>query len=87
MAKKPGNILIVDDDDLILLSAQLLLEQHYSSVRKINNPEQIQEVLNESTIEVLLLDMNFRQGETSGTEGLKWLSIVKRLALKQTYCL
>ncbi len=73
MSKREGNILIVDDDDLILLSAQLLLEQHFTSVKKINNPSQIEEAFKEHHFDVVLLDMNFKQGETSGKEGLKWL--------------
>ncbi|QSE98974.1 sigma-54-dependent transcriptional regulator [Fulvivirga lutea] len=71
--KLKGNILIVDDDDLILLSAQLLLEQHFTTVKKINNPNQITEAFKEHSFDVVLLDMNFRQGETTGAEGLKWL--------------
>lgn len=80
MSKIQGNILVVDDDDLILLSAQLLLEQHFISVRKINNPIQIPEAFKEYQFDVVLLDMNFKQGETSGAEGLKWLNTIKEIS-------
>ncbi|MEQ8925483.1 MAG: sigma-54 dependent transcriptional regulator [Fulvivirga sp.] len=80
MAKATANILIVDDDDLILLSAQLLLEQHFSTVKKINNPNQITEAFNEHSFDVVLLDMNFRQGETTGKEGLKWLKKINEIS-------
>jgi two-component system response regulator HydG len=82
MAKAKGNILIVDDDDLILLSAQLLLEQYYTEVYKINNPLQIEEAFKEHPFELVLLDMNFRQGETSGKEGLLWLEKIKQISPK-----
>ena len=80
MAKSKGNILIVDDDDMILLSAQLLLEQYYTDVKKINNPKQIEEAFKEHTFDLVLLDMNFRQGETSGNEGLQWLEKIKQIS-------
>ena len=80
MSKIEGNILVVDDDDLILLSAQLLLEQHFTSVKKINNPAQILEAFKEHSFDVALLDMNFRQGETSGAEGIKWLKTIKQIS-------
>lgn len=80
MSKIQGNILVVDDDDLILLSAQLLLEQHFTSVRKINNPFQLPEAFKEHNFDVVLLDMNFKQGETSGAEGLKWLNTIMEIS-------
>lgn len=78
MPKAAGKILIVDDDDMILLSVQLLLEQYFTEVRKINQPGQIEEALKEHHFDLVLLDMNFRQGETSGSEGLSWLDHIKR---------
>ncbi|HNP18610.1 MAG TPA: sigma-54 dependent transcriptional regulator [Fulvivirga sp.] len=78
--KEKGNILIVDDDDMILLSAQLLLEQRYTDVKKINNPIQIEEAFKEHAFDLVLLDMNFTQGETSGKEGLLWLEKIKSIS-------
>ncbi|MTI21870.1 sigma-54-dependent Fis family transcriptional regulator [Fulvivirga sp. RKSG066] len=80
MSKTPAKILIVDDDDLVLLSAQLLLEQHFTQVVKINNPQQIEEAFKEHTFDVVLLDMNFKQGETSGKEGIFWLKKIKEIS-------
>jgi two-component system response regulator HydG len=73
MAKSPGNILIVDDDEFVLLSIKLLLEPHFKSVVTANNPERIPSLLDRSEIDVVLLDMNFRQGDTSGNQGMFWL--------------
>jgi two-component system response regulator HydG len=76
MAKSPGNILIVDDDEFVLLSIKLLLEPHFKSVVTANNPERIPSLLDRSEIDVVLLDMNFRQGDTSGNQGMFWLKKV-----------
>lgn len=80
MPKTQAKILIVDDDDLVLLSAQLLLEQHFTEVVKINTPTQIQEAFKERSFDIVLLDMNFKQGETSGEEGLHWLRQIKQIS-------
>lgn len=68
-----GNILIVDDDELVLLSIRLLLEPCFTSVQTLANPERIPSVLERQSIDVVLLDMNFRQGDTTGNQGRFWL--------------
>ena len=68
-----GNILIVDDDELVLLSIRLLLEPCFTSVQTLANPERIPAVLERQSIDVVLLDMNFRQGDTTGNQGRFWL--------------
>jgi two-component system response regulator HydG len=70
---KQGKILIIDDDEDVLYSARLLLKQHYSIVRIEKDPSQIPFILKEYRYDVILLDMNFSGGETSGTEGFVWL--------------
>jgi len=73
MPKSPGNILLADDDDFVLLSLKILLEPHFNSVVTTNNPERIPALLERGLCDVVLLDMNFRQGDTTGTQGLYWL--------------
>ncbi|KPK87737.1 MAG: AAA family ATPase [Bacteroides sp. SM23_62_1] len=68
-----GNILIIDDDPYILLSVTTLLEQYYSTVRSLKDPALIPSELSETAWDVILLDMNFKPGDTSGEEGLQWL--------------
>ena len=68
-----ARILVVDDDPYILLSLQTLLEQHFSYVKSVSDPESIPGLLKEDSFNVVLLDMNFQPGDTSGREGLKWL--------------
>jgi DNA-binding NtrC family response regulator len=73
MNKAKGTILIVDDDEFVILSIKLLLEPHFESVLTSNNPERIPSLINRSEIDVVLLDMNFRQGDTTGNQGMFWL--------------
>lgn len=78
MAKK-SQILIVDDDEDILVAAKLLLRRHHFEVTTCHEPEQIPELLTQNEFQVVMLDMNFGPGESSGQEGLKWLATIRRL--------
>ncbi|MCB0491194.1 MAG: sigma-54-dependent Fis family transcriptional regulator [Cyclobacteriaceae bacterium] len=70
MAKSNAKILIADDDDMVLLSIKLLLEQKYTEIHTTNDPKRIPSLARQINFDVALLDMNFRQGDTSSTEGL-----------------
>ncbi|MCK4346132.1 MAG: sigma-54-dependent Fis family transcriptional regulator [Bacteroidales bacterium] len=74
-----GKILIVDDDPYIILSLQTLLEQHYSFVQAISDPEEITGLITQDSFDVILLDMNFKLGDTSGREGIKWLKKILKI--------
>ena len=76
--KEKGKILILDDDNYVMLSIRIMLEQHYEDVRGINNPLQIESALAENHYDVVILDMNFKAGETSGSDGLKYLRQIKQ---------
>lgn len=78
MQKKEGRVLVVDDDEYIGLSLKLLLDQHFERVTTLQNPEEIPVALDDG-YDVIILDMNFRQGETSGQEGLHWLTKINEL--------
>ncbi len=71
---KSGHILIVDDDTDILTAGRLLLRRQFGDVTTCPNPEQLPELLANGDIDVILLDMNFGPGESSGDQGLYWLS-------------
>ena len=73
MAKKTGNILIVDDNEDLLLAARLFLKQHFSLVHTEQDPEKIPALMNNENYDVILLDMNFTMDATSGVEGFQWL--------------
>ena len=70
---KTGTILIVDDDDDILTAGRLLLRRHFHEVLVCREPERVPQLLVEHAIDVVLLDMNFGPGESSGQQGLVWL--------------
>jgi two-component system response regulator HydG len=77
MALTKGKILVVDDDPYIILSLQTLLEQHYSEIRTLKDARGIPGQLAETNFDVILLDMNFLPGDTSGEEGMKWLRLIQ----------
>ena len=72
--KSFNKILIVDDDRDVLLAAQLFLKQHAERVDTEADPNQIPQLLQNESYDVILLDMNFARDATSGKEGFHWLS-------------
>lgn len=79
MAKKNGNILVVDDNAGVLAALQLLLKPCFDNIRTLSSPVTLLSVLQQETFRVVLLDMNFTAGINSGNEGLYWLHEVKRV--------
>lgn len=78
MAKKTGNILIVDDNRGVLTALQLLLKPHFEQITTLSSPVTLPSVLREQNWQVVLLDMNFTSGINTGNEGLYWLHEVKK---------
>ncbi len=72
--KQPGSVLIVDDEEDILFTLRMFLKQHYERVFTEQNPQHLPRALRQYEPDVVLLDMNFRKGDTSGEEGLQWLA-------------
>jgi len=70
---KTGHILIVDDDNDILTAGRLLLRRQFGHVTTCPDPEQLPDILDRGDVDVILLDMNFGPGESSGEQGLHWL--------------
>jgi len=70
---KTGCILIADDKREILVSLKQLLKYDYGEIVTTDNPTSIPELLTQHPIDLVLLDMNFTPGSTSGQEGLLWL--------------
>ena len=68
-----ASILIVDDDEDILTAGRLLLKRHYDPVHTTSDPERIPELMAAVDYSVILLDMNFGPGESSGEAGFHWL--------------
>jgi two-component system response regulator HydG len=79
MAKKNARILIVDDDRDVLSTANMVLKQHFTEVITMERPEEIPKLIKEGNIDVVLLDMNFSPGITTGWEGIHWLKTIGEL--------
>ncbi len=80
MKPLPCDILIVDDDSEVLLAAELVLKGHFQTVITASDPSQIRKLLTQRAFDVILLDMNFSVGATSGREGIDWLKIAQAIA-------
>lgn len=80
MKKSPGKILIVDDEEDILISLKMFLSQHFERVQTETNPFHLPRHLRNNDYQLILLDMNFRPGDTSGKDGMQWLGKTLELA-------
>ncbi len=70
--------LFLDDDPDILASAELILVRAGFDFTGSESPEAARDRLAAGGVDVLLLDLNFRRGDTSGQAGLAFLE--ERLA-------
>lgn len=73
MLKANVTILIIDDDEDILLSAKLLLKKHYTNIITRDSPKELNQIISSESIDVIILDMNYRIGFNDGKEGMYWL--------------
>jgi two-component system, NtrC family, response regulator HydG len=73
MQKSPAKILVVDDDPDILTAARVVLRQKFETVVTEQHLSRIESLLRQQVFDVILLDMNFAAGVSSGNEGLYWL--------------
>ncbi len=74
-----GKILIVDDNEDILFAGRLLLKEYASLIHTEKDPEMIPTLLKNENYDLVLLDMNFTQDVTSGSEGFFWLKKILEL--------
>lgn len=79
MTKTPGHILVVDDNIDILETAKMFLKQQFETVLISPDPKNIPEILENSSIDVILLDMNFSKGKNDGEEGFHWLKKIIKI--------
>jgi two-component system, NtrC family, response regulator HydG len=77
---KKSNVLIVDDDADVLLAAEMVLKKHFDRVATADDPDRLPALLAGGEVDVVLLDMNFTAGQTSGQEGIDWLNAIQRTA-------
>ncbi|MCK5068363.1 MAG: sigma-54-dependent Fis family transcriptional regulator [Bacteroidales bacterium] len=74
----PARILVIDDNVQILESLRILLKDEFEAVDIIPKPARLNEMLWRNSYDVVMLDMNFAMGETSGNEGIFWLNEIKK---------
>lgn len=73
-----GTVLVVDDNPAILTAAKICLDGVFERIITLSKPDSIMVTLNQETIDVILLDMNFTLGVNSGQDGLLWLRMIHR---------
>ncbi|MCK4852854.1 MAG: sigma-54-dependent Fis family transcriptional regulator [Bacteroidales bacterium] len=78
MNTKPGKILVIDDDRDILLTTRIVLKKQFGLIETEADPEMILQQLENELFDIILLDMNFSAGATSGKEGMKWLREIRK---------
>lgn len=59
-----GTILVVDDNPAILTAVRICLAGEFDKVLTLVSPDTLLTVLAQEEVDVVLLDMNFTQGET-----------------------
>lgn len=77
MDLKKATILLVDDDKDLLTAGRLLLKPKVKQVFTEHHPENLLRILERESVDVVLLDMNFKSTINTGNEGLYWLAQVK----------
>ncbi|WP_367769993.1 sigma-54 dependent transcriptional regulator [Flavobacterium sp. WC2421] len=82
MKKTNAAILVIDDQEDILFASKMLLKKHFEDIYTLSNPKNVVELLAKNTIDVVLLDMNYRIGFEDGKEGLYLLKEIKTLSPK-----
>ena len=73
-----GTILVVDDNPAILTAAKICLDGVFERIITLSKPDSIMVTLNQETIDVILLDMNFTLGVNSGHDVLLCLLMIHR---------
>ncbi len=74
-----GKILVIDDDKDILLSTKVILKKEFSEIKTVSEPSDIVPYIEKKIFDVILLDMNFTTGATSGKEGMDWLKRILKI--------
>jgi DNA-binding NtrC family response regulator len=69
-----GHILIVDDDEDVLKAGRMALGRHGMRVTPARHPAEAWSVLAAEPVDVVLLDLNFSRGATTGEEGFHCLT-------------
>ncbi len=74
-----ARLMVVEDDPDVQTALSLLLKRHVAEVIRCDEPARIPQLLSHNEPDVILLDMNFGPGESSGQQGLHWLGRILQL--------
>lgn len=77
VATQPARILIVEDQFEVREALSMLLSDLGHRITPSSSPEEALDHLAREQFELILLDMNYRRDTTSGTEGLRLLSLMR----------
>jgi two-component system, NtrC family, response regulator HydG len=80
MKKYSGNILVVDDDEHVLLTSKMILKNYFENIDTLLSPKTLESNLKQTDYDVVLLDMNFKAGVTSGNEGIFWMNRIRQVS-------
>ncbi len=80
MKKYSGAILIVDDDEHVLLTSKMILKNYFDNIETLSSPKTLESCLKQTDYDVVLLDMNFKAGVTSGNEGIFWMTRIQQIS-------
>src|SRR5512139_822716 len=75
--KNKSRILIIDDNMELLTGLKLFLTPYVGEVFTLRNPNLIPSTFQQSTFDLVLLDMNFSAGVNTGNEGLYWMKRIQ----------
>ncbi|MCH8536678.1 MAG: sigma-54 dependent transcriptional regulator [Alkalimonas sp.] len=71
--KYPATVLVLDDNTDLLTAVRLCLKPHVQQVLTLSDPSQLLATLQQASVDLLLLDMNFQRDASSGEEGIYYL--------------
>ncbi len=74
---KKATVLVVDDDQDLLTATRILLRPNVKEVLVEHNPERLMNILETNSIDIVMLDMNYKSAINTGNEGLFWLAKIK----------
>jgi two-component system, NtrC family, response regulator HydG len=80
MRKHPATVLIVDDDEHVVFTGKIILKEYFENIEVLASPKTLESRLKQTDVHVILLDMNFKAGITSGNEGIFWMNRIQTLS-------
>ncbi|HAG16953.1 MAG TPA: sigma-54-dependent Fis family transcriptional regulator [Bacteroidales bacterium] len=73
-----SKILILDDNRSVLTALEMLLQSEFDQIFTLKNPNNLISTIQQHSIDVVLLDMNFTTGINNGNEGIYWLHQIRK---------